>query len=842
MSYSSPSQSSTLNRSKPILPYCGLTFILSKPSRHDYKELISGSAGNYFDLCLRPFSRYNCDIRILGDNSPFLEGTKVVVLLGSKAQATVCPQFSLNDSRGYCFTVPHCSLIYIPTYEPQDTQDQVMYSIDSDDGDDDDGENDIEQGKEKEHSPTRRKNWKFWFFKDLQKAISILKGGYHPRLQNCKFDIYADINLAIQVLSTTKDKNLYLDIENDPDDYTITVISFSFDSSYVWCVPFTRYDDTLAYDRILLCKFLRALSIAFAHNTVVVHNALHDLFILGWKYRVVPPPKVVCTMISQHRIYPESEKSLGHCISLRTHEVPHKQEGIFYPQNPEQERKLWFYNAKDVFTLALVHQDQVRELNSLPDSRVKDSVARANAMIGPYLLSTMMGMAIDTEWKESQFELLQRLKVQYHRIANILAGYTFDSLGSPQQVAEYLYEFKKLPLPPAQTNPKTGIVEYPEKTASGTLYKLQLKNDIPFIKLLLAYRHIGKRAGFLKFEGWTQPYDNHRRVHNPTRFTSADVISGTDTFRIASRKLYRWWGSNGQNLEKRLRRVVVADPGKILVQTDQSGAEALIVAYLCRKGRYRLLFENNIKPHVFVALHLFRDEWEKRLGISLEPFISCQIPDLKGKEGFKKLESLIKDSDNWATHERFYYLAKQTCHSANYDIKAPTFQLNILKKSEGQIVISRKDAEFFLGTYHDLFPEIRIYHKEVQGQLNIDRTLYNLFGSRRIFYGHWDDKLHKQAYAFVPQSSVGELTSIALTEIQSEIDKNNIEYTQHSIDILKNGHDAIISQCLIGHEKFVAKIQEKHLAKTFTTPNGSTFKMKSESNCGFNWYQMGEIK
>lgn len=63
-------------------------------------------------------------------------------------------------------------------------------------------------------------------------------------------------------------------------------------------------------------------------------------------------------------------------------------------------------------------------------------------------------------------------------------------------------------------------------------------------------------------------------------------ISGTKTFRLSSSKILGHWGENLQNKEKGMRVMYIPDDGKIFVQVDQSGAEALIVAYLCRNANF----------------------------------------------------------------------------------------------------------------------------------------------------------------------------------------------------------------------------------------------------------------
>ena len=179
------------------------------------------------------------------------------------------------------------------------------------------------------------------------------------------------------------------------------------------------------------------------------------------------------------------------------------------------------------------------------------------------------------------------------------------------------------------------------------------------------------------------------------------VIGGPKTFRLGSRQILSkkqeidfktktlGWGGNLQNIEKEMRKIYIPDEGKILVQTDQGGAEALIMSYDCINGNYRQLFINNVKPHVYVGIHLFADIWKRKMSeynlIGAIPFdindiVSAPIKDLKTLPHWKNLDLLIKDSDNWPVNERYYYFSKQTCHSANFGIAADKFRMNVLEK------------------------------------------------------------------------------------------------------------------------------------------------------------------
>lgn len=268
---------------------------------------------------------------------------------------------------------------------------------------------------------------------------------------------------------------------------------------------------------------------------------------------------------------------------------------------------------------------------------------------------------------------------------------------------------------------------------------------------------------------------------------------------------------------------------KKLGQVDQAGAEALIVAYLVAPRKFRSLFLNKIKPHVYVAMRLYQDYWASELGLAnINEYLSSPIKDLKTLKYWKQLETMIKND------EIRYYLGKKICHSSNYGIKGPTLQMNILLDTEGKLVLSLKECKIFLDTYlNDLFCEIPEWHRDIENELNKGRVLKNLFGDVRRFHGPWGYDLFKQAYAFKPQSTVGCITNDAICEIQEELDAGMHE--EWGLDLLQNGHDSCLFQFYPEHEQAVCKRISMSMQPELTGTRGEKFNMRTECQTGWNW-------
>jgi hypothetical protein len=279
---------------------------------------------------------------------------------------------------------------------------------------------------------------------------------------------------------------------------------------------------------------------------------------------------------------------------------------------------------------------------------------------------------------------------------------------------------------------------------------------------------------------------------------------------------------------------------RVFIQSDQSGAEALIVAYESDPADYRQLFIHNVKPHVYVALKLFKDIWKKKLkdsgglteGLDIDALCNTPIRELKSNPFWSDIDQLIKSSDNWSAKERYYYLAKQTVHSFSYDVQGPTFRMNILEKSEGQIYITNEDACNFLLTIRALFPEVPERNRRIEKQARETKLLFNLFGHPFIITDYNFDKKLKELYAWSSQSTVGEITRIATTNLfEQEIVGSNKPY-----DILADTHDSYLVQCPLLFVKECRDSMRRYMNIDLVSPNdGTKFKMKSEQNIGYNW-------
>jgi DNA polymerase I-like protein with 3'-5' exonuclease and polymerase domains len=738
--------------------------------------------------------------------------------LGQEALA----KYRTGDIRTLRGTIFRCNdQLYLPTFTPQDSYDRKNYE--NPENADAKEDEDNEEAGAKDIVKTRRKNYKFWLYNDVRKALRIVQFGIrnYPRVD---YKIHRPAEEITKALKTTKHHNLVVDIETDKN-LNITCFGFCFYEGdelrsgspvTVYVVPSKRYFGAFAYSRDEIVSILQGLAIAMRDNKVIGHNLSFDLFVLAAKYLIPFPQSVFDTMIGHHRLFPEVEKSLGHVVSYYTDLPFHKDEGIFDPKNSAQEEQLWSYNGKDVATTLFVYLGMLPELMK---AKALESALQGCASLRPYLTMSYEGCRQDLPKTIYKIDDYNRRYNQLERILGILTKRSLNPR-SPKQVSHYLYATLRLPEP-----------EF-DKTGEANLHKLYIKCGAPSIRVILEMRGIGTlRSKLSKTLLWRNQ-----------RLTCSYKVTGSDMHRLGSSALlkfkpFKGYGANMQNYHKSIRDIVIPDPGMILGQTDQAGADAKIVSYLCVNDKFRSLFLTGIKPHIFVAMQLVPEYWAERLGISsLDDYIFASIAQLKSLPHWHDLSTLIADSDNAPDPQhRYYYIAKQMCHSLNYGASWAMFQLIALKKSDGVLRLSNEVCKKYHNLYRNqIFTEISTWHQEVQETAQRGgRILKNLYGYPRQFGGFWGDELFKQMYAFIPQSTVACITHHCAIHVQSRIDSCDPIF--EGVSLLQNGHDSLLWQAPKGNWKRVGLEIKKAMEAKLKNFRGENFQMGSGTSIGENW-------
>lgn len=360
------------------------------------------------------------------------------------------------------------------TFHPQDADDFKSYDEDEEEA----------GGDEKDVTLTQKRNYRFWIRSDTRK---LLTKPIKPR-QKEEIVIAPNLESITKLLSNCLGQRIFLDIECRRGDQSLNCIGLAINNGPVYVIPIYDYRNNLFYSSPY--NFFRALSLALVSNTVIIHNAMFDLFVLCYRYRCLFSWSVFDTMLAHHRCFPEVEKDLGHVISYWTWLPFHKDENVEFPRNAGQQEQLWNYNAKDVYAMREVYKEQ---LSYIEDRGLSSSVARANNCVYPYLCTTLIGLSFaENECSAKRAELRARL-VQLERIARILIGRSNFNPNSTQQAINFFH--------------KTLNYDVQGRTDSGApslgrkeLFKLRLKYPNPLIDVIINYRLLQKELSMLSFQ------------------------------------------------------------------------------------------------------------------------------------------------------------------------------------------------------------------------------------------------------------------------------------------------------------------------------------------------------
>lgn len=506
------------------------------------------------------------------------------------------------------------------------------------------------------------------------------------------------------------------------------------------------------------------------------------------------------TMFAHHARYPECaggddemsalskkrktaalKKGLAFQTSIYTEEPYYKDDGKLWKKEGDI-NLFWLYNGKDAAVTREIKDVQANELAEFGTQHIADEALEQSKAL---IQVTNRGIKIDLEyWPKLRVEYVKEVE-NLQAGLNQLCGESVN-VKSSAQMQKLLYT--KLNLP----------VKYSRKTHNPTADKdaineLAGKYSHPILKFILEIR---ERRDFIeRYMDVSVDKDGRMRC-------SFDV-TGTKSGRLSSRASIWGSGTNLQNIPSRklagqkIRRGFVPDDGKVFVNRDLSQAEARLVAVLARCDRLIELFEDSTRDvHTENASRIFR------------------IP----------LDAVTFENR---------YLAKRVVHASNYGMGPDRLVQLVAEDAEiTGVRIDHKQAQELIDKYFMLYPEIKtIFWKEVEDELRHSRCLNTPFGRKREFFGRWDDKLLRDAYSYIPQSTIGDMGRKALLRIY-----NGLEVREGICQVLLNVHDSVMVQCL--PEK-VVEVSDKmeELMRFELDVNGRKLIVPSDCKVGLNWME-----
>lgn len=508
--------------------------------------------------------------------------------------------------------------------------------------------------------------------------------------------------------------------------------------------------------------------------TKVGHNIAFDSTFLFIKYGI-RTTNMKDTMILSSICYPDFPKGLDFVTSICTKEPYYKDDGKKWFKFGGSIDDFWIYNAKDsavcIESLPILEAEVQRQGN-------EGAAERQTAIVPSLVYMQARGIKVDKEGMDKAAKEYSWRIEQLQEELNSVCGQELNA-NSSKQLQEYFYIKKKIK---PYVSRATGNV-----SVDAMALKRLSKRGFREAQIILEMRHLIK----IKSTYFEMELDDDNRIRcsfNPV---------GTENGRLSSSKTIFGKGGNMQNLPPEMLRFLIADPGCFLYNIDLSQAENRIVAYCSPEPNMIAAFENGIDIHRKTAGLIFNKPWE-------------EISDEKGSSS---IGGGLRSERDWG---------KSANHGLNYDL---SFRAAALIWE-----IQDAEAKYIVDRYHSVYPGVRQMHAWVRAQLNKDRTLTNCMGRRRMFTSRWGDELFKEAYAFIPQSTVADI-----------INSRGLSYIMDNpmmrgVEILNQVHDSIVLQ--ISYEAIpVERHAEclKLIVNSLQTPisfRGQTFSIPADTHVG----------
>lgn len=488
------------------------------------------------------------------------------------------------------------------------------------------------------------------------------------------------------------------------------------------------------------------------------------------------------TMVAQHLLMTDLPKSLEFMTSIYSDIGYYKEDRKTWKKSAVGIQQLWEYNCKDIFATTDSWIEQQKDLAE--DRYHKQTFDRVMQTFEPYRQTTKDGWLIDHPLLMKFIEETETKAVGFQQALDELAGHEVNPRSS-KQVKELLYEERGIT--PRTRNKKVTVKE-------EVLMDIAAKSDDPIPHLIVLCRRSLKLLS---------NYYNENILSSDGRARSTVNIVGTKTGRV-SMGIPLWGpGDARQTIPYAARELYIADGLEYEIGTfDLAQAEAVIVAYLAQDPLHMECFQKNWDVHrvtACIALDRPLDEW----------------PDIP-KDGVERK------------------LYKEANHAMNYNLGPESFMYRVNKRWDPMdptsLKITRKKADEIHARWHAARPAVRGYWDWVRGELKRNNmTLINPLGRKREFLDKWSDTLFKDAYAWIPQGTVGDVTCIGMLRILADE-----ELTEAGVVLRTQTHDSTSWQWPIANRDFIVPRMMKHL-EVMLSINGYNIIIPVDGGCGPNW-------
>lgn len=563
----------------------------------------------------------------------------------------------------------------------------------------------------------------------------------------------------------------------------VSCISFAPSSEEAISIPFTTgyrlEEEANIWDMI-------ASLLMDKDRVKVGQNLTFDSTFLFRKYGI-RVSNIRDTMVGQALVNPDFPKGLDFITSIYTRHPYYKDDIKKYSRMEVSEEAFWRYNAMDSIVCMEALPKIENDLKILGNYEIYRKTCE---LIEVLVYMGERGTLLDVERMRKDSREMETTIHDLQEELNRVAGRELNP-NSPKQLKDYFYITKGIRPYISRSGLSKGKITVDERALRGIALK-----GYKEASLILQIRKLRKlKSTYLDI---VVSDDNRIRAsYNPV---------GTKQGRLASSKNIFGEGTNRQNAPPQFKRYELADPGYIIYNLDLAQAENRIVAHIAPEMSMIDAFAKGYDLHKRTASAIF--------GIPEE-----EVSDEEGSA----------DIGGGAYSQRFW--GKKANHSFNYGLGSNQFAY--------LFEISRAEAKRIRTAFLERYPGIENYWRWIQTTLrNNGGRLTNLFGRTYKFSSRWGEEMFKQAYSFIPQSTVADIVNQwGLLYIWNEPSLEKVE-------ILNQVHDSIVFQIPINvgleyHAMALRKIASS-LSSTLNW-KGMEFNIPVDCKAGLNLGDVEEI-
>jgi DNA polymerase I-like protein with 3'-5' exonuclease and polymerase domains len=457
-----------------------------------------------------------------------------------------------------------------------------------------------------------------------------------------------------------------------------------------------------------------------------MHNGMYDC-LHSIVYRAWPRNFCLDTMGMAHAQYVSLPKSLDFVASITLPDYRQWKQQAKEASRSGDIRQYWEYNGRDTFNTARICLYYLRHLPIY----ARRNYATQFKLVYPSLYCGFEGFLIDNDKRkelraEREKELdkaLAELQIMTDDIGDITAKKKVGfNPGSYRQVQFYIYDILGAKDPKIGYKKLNGKKQRIERgtdeknlAAVGEQHPILYALTSRIIKYRENRKAIGTYFDFIQKNG--------RLLYNINPF-------GTETERMASRKSSFWCGTQVQNIPYYAKAMLIADPGYVLCEPDNSQSEARCTAYLAQD------------THLITALETPGRDFYRTLGTL---FFGMVYEDVTTEFRNLVLKKIV--------HGTNYMMGADT-FIVNAGIENLLFAANVLGVRIGTDMSLKVFASHLLDKYHEPFKRIRAWYAEVKNEIRTTSMLVSPLGHTRFFFGDIDKKhqIFSSAVAHGPQN------------------------------------------------------------------------------------------